>query len=100
MIKHGFGYCTLLGEMMYTYVICRPNIGYALATVSKFTTMSYTLHYHYLKCIAKYLRLTKDWGIRYKRTAERPELNSPVYHNNVTFDHKLLKSALISPSLL
>ena len=25
--QKGFSYCTLLGEMMYAYVSCRPNIG-------------------------------------------------------------------------
>ena len=31
----GFSYCTLLGELMYSYVTCRPDIGYAVTTLSK-----------------------------------------------------------------
>ena len=30
--KLGFGCRTLLGEMMYAYVTCRPHIGYAIIT--------------------------------------------------------------------
>ena len=90
-LKHGFAYRTLLGEMMYAYVTCRPDIGYAITTMSKFSTMPSTLHFHYLKYIAKYLRLTKDWGIRYKRTTERPTLDPPTYCNDVTLDENLPK---------
>ena len=29
-----FSYRTLLGEMMYVYVTCRPSIGYAITTIN------------------------------------------------------------------
>ena len=32
----GFSYCTLLGEVMYAYITCRPDIGYAVTTLFKF----------------------------------------------------------------
>ena len=32
-----FSYRGLLGELMYAYVIARPDIGYALVTLSKFS---------------------------------------------------------------
>ena len=35
--KHGFSYRTLLGELLYAYVTCRPDIGYATITLSKFS---------------------------------------------------------------
>ena len=34
----GFAYRTLLGEMMYAHVTCCPDIGYAITTMSKFST--------------------------------------------------------------
>ena len=34
-LSQGFGYCTLLGEMMYAYVTCRPGIGYAITIMNK-----------------------------------------------------------------
>ena len=73
-LKPSFGYWTLRGEIMYAYVNCCPDIGSTVTTMSKFYTMPYTLHYSYLKSIAKYLCLIKDWGIKYKRTAEHPKL--------------------------
>ena len=70
-LSQGFGYCTLLGEMMYAYVTCRPDIGYAITTMSKFSTKPSKYHYELLKRIAKYLRETKEWGIKYTRSVEK-----------------------------
>ena len=58
----GFGYITLLGQMMYAYVTCRPDIGYAITTMSKFSTTPTLLHYQYLKHVAKYLPSNKALG--------------------------------------
>ena len=57
--KCGFGYQTLLGKMMYAYVTCRPDIGYAITAMSKFSTTPSALHYLYLKHVARYLRASK-----------------------------------------
>ena len=35
--KMGFSYHTLLGEVMYAYITCRPDISYAVTTLSKFS---------------------------------------------------------------
>ena len=59
---------------MYAYVVCRPDIGYAITTMSKFSTKPSAMHYYYLKGIAKYPCLTKEWGIKFKHTAEDTEL--------------------------
>ena len=60
-LSQGFGYCTLLGEMMYVYVTCLPDIGYAITTMGKFSTKPSKYHYELLKGIAKYLQENKDW---------------------------------------
>jgi len=65
--------------MMYAYVTCRPDIGYAITTMSKFSTTPTFLHYQYLKHVAKYLRATKHWGIRYKRSKLREDLPPPEF---------------------
>ena len=52
--KQGFGYRSLLGELMYGYVTCRPDIGYHVSTLSKFSTSLATVHYTALKSVAKY----------------------------------------------
>ena len=60
--------------MMYAYVTCRPDIGYAIMTMSKFSTTPTALHYQQLKHVAKDLRPTKQWGIRYKRSKLHEDL--------------------------
>jgi hypothetical protein len=72
--KAGFSYRTLLGEMMYAYVSCRPDIGYAITLMSKYSSKPSSYHYKCVKDIAKYLRTTKSWGIRYKRSCPHPDL--------------------------
>ena len=58
-----FKYRTLLGKLMYAYVTCHPDIGYAVATLSKFASKPSQVHYTFLKGVAKYLRCMKNWGI-------------------------------------
>ena len=54
----------ILGELMYAYITCQPDIGYAVTTLSKFSTSPSAYHYKLLKGVAKYLRSTILWGIR------------------------------------
>ena len=63
--KKGFNYRTLLGELMYAHITCRPDIGYAVTTLSKFSSAPTEFHYKLLKGVAKYLRNTAEWGIRF-----------------------------------
>ena len=58
----GYSYRTLLGECMYAYITCRPDIGYAVTTLSKFSCAPLAYHYRLLKGVAKYLRSTIHWG--------------------------------------
>ena len=52
---NNFKYRTLLGELMYAYVTCCPDIGYAVTTLSKFASKPSQVHYTFLKGVAKYL---------------------------------------------
>ena len=72
--KSGFLYRTLLGEMMYAYVTCRPDIGYAITLLSKFGSSPSAYHYTCLKNVARYLRATKHWGIQFSRPSVNPDL--------------------------
>ena len=63
--KAGFAYQTLLGEIMYSYMTCRLDIGYAVTTLSKFSSTPLMYHYKLLKCLAQYLYATADWEIRF-----------------------------------
>ena len=88
-LSQGFAYCTLLGEMMYAYVTCRPDIGYVITTMSKFSTKPSKYHYELLKGIAKYLRETKTWGIKYTRSTERNDLYPASLVSDVVADEDL-----------
>lgn len=72
--KHGFRYRTLLGELLYVYVTCRPDVGYTLVTLSKFASCPHDIHFSLLKHVAKYLRETMDWGITYYKTTPHSDL--------------------------
>mmetsp|Transcript_17708 Transcript_17708/g.26865 ORF Transcript_17708/g.26865 Transcript_17708/m.26865 type:complete len:83 (-) Transcript_17708:648-896(-) len=56
--KHGFEYQKLLGEMMYAYITCLPNIGYAIISLSKFSNSPADYHFWLMKHVMKYLQKT------------------------------------------
>ena len=62
-----FNYRNVLGELMYVYITCRPDIGYAITTFSKFSSEPSAFHYKLLRGVAKYLCSTITWGIRFNR---------------------------------
>ena len=70
----GFAYRTLLGELLYAYITCRPDIGYAVTTLSKFAVTPSKFHYTQLKNVARYLRRTINWGIIYTKTIPDPSM--------------------------
>jgi hypothetical protein len=49
----GFSYGTLLGELMYVYITCRPDIRYAITSLSKFFSAPAVFHYKLLQGVAK-----------------------------------------------
>ena len=60
--------------MMYAYVTCRPDIGFAISTLSKFGSSPAACHYLQLKNVCRYLQTTRMWGISYKRSIVRTDL--------------------------
>jgi len=77
-----------LGEILFAYALCRPDIGYAVTTLAKFSTAPNALHYKSLKHLATYLRQTQDWGIMYWRTEPVDSLPE-VPHTPMKFDDSL-----------
>jgi hypothetical protein len=73
--KVGYSYRQILGEIIYAYVICRLDIGYAATFLSRFSQAPAEEHYKALKDVVKYLRRTKDWGIVYWR--QQPDESLP-----------------------
>ena len=74
---------------MYAYVTCRPDIGYAITTMSKFSTKPSKYHYEFLKGIAKYLQETKEWGIKYTRSVKKNDLSPASLISDVVADKNL-----------
>jgi len=42
--KQGFGCRSVLGEILFAYVLCHPDIGYAVTTLAKFSAAPNALH--------------------------------------------------------
>lgn len=72
-LEKGFSYRQLLGELIYAYVVARPDIGYAVTTMARFSDHPSGIHYDSLRRLARYLRLTKKWGIIYWRSDHCPD---------------------------
>ena len=86
---------------MYAYVTCCPDIGYAITTMSKFSTKPSKYHYKLLKGIAKYLQDTKEWGIKYTRSIERTNLSPASLISDVVADDTLSPFSVdINPLIL
>jgi hypothetical protein len=63
----GFSYCNAIGELLYAFVTCRIDIGYAMAELSKFSCGPAACHYAAIKWVYRYLRQTQDEGLVYWR---------------------------------
>ena len=63
---------------MYAYVTCRPDIGYAVTTLSKFSSFPTQYHYTCLRGVVQYLSRTKKWGIRFHRSCAESK-----FHRNL-----------------
>lgn len=66
-------YAAIVGSLMYAAVGTRPDIAYAVQTLSKFTSNPGPQHWTVLKRVLRYLIGTCDYVIRYGLTPE-PDL--------------------------
>jgi hypothetical protein len=71
----GLPYRTGIGEIVFAYVTCPLDIGYAVTELSKFSTKPAPVHYTALKRVFKYLRQTREHGLVYWRL--KPRLSLP-----------------------
>jgi hypothetical protein len=70
----GFAYCTGIGEIIFAYVTCLLDIGYAMTELSKFSANPAAAHYAALKRVFRYLRQTRERGLVYWRRTPRLSL--------------------------
>ena len=66
----GFPYKSMLGELIYPFVLCRVDIGFATGFLARFSKALHVEHFHALKNM-KYLHRTCELGIVYRRS--RPD---------------------------
>jgi len=52
-----------VGEIVYAYVVCRVDVSFAVASLSRFSSAPHIDHYMALKNVIRHLRRTKDWGL-------------------------------------
>jgi hypothetical protein len=79
-VSVGFQYRQVLGELMYAYIVCRLDIGFAVTFLARFSGAPALAHYQALKTTCKYLWSTKSWGIHYWRPShcnDLPKVDSP-----------------------
>ena len=65
------------------------NIGYAITTMSKFSTKPSKYHYELLKGIEKYLWETKDWEIKFTQSVVQNDLAPTTLKSDVVLDENL-----------
>jgi hypothetical protein len=70
-----YSYHQVLGELIYAYVICHLDIGFAITLLAHFAQSPAKEHYLALKHVVRYLRQTMNWGIMYWR--KQPLLSLP-----------------------
>ena len=73
--KMGFGYRQCIEELIFAYVICRMDIGYAISNLAKHVDVPAECHYLAVKRIFRYLRQTLTWGLVYWRKKHRFDLD-------------------------
>jgi Reverse transcriptase (RNA-dependent DNA polymerase). len=72
--KNGFNYRGMVGEIVYTYIVARPDYGFAVALLSRFNTCPAQCHYNAAKhCLESLIRTPND-GIWYWRRTPRNDL--------------------------
>eukprot|EP00957_Ditylum_brightwellii_P163170 12424459-Ditylum_brightwellii.AAC.1 len=70
----GFSHREAIGELIFRHAICCPDIGYAVAKSSEFSTSPAKCHYKVVKCMYCYFQRTKDWGLINLRQEPHMEL--------------------------
>ncbi|CAH1109761.1 unnamed protein product [Psylliodes chrysocephalus] len=67
-------YREAVGSLMFTAVVSRPDIMYAVGVVSRYVTNYSTIHWNAVKRIIRYLKSTIYYGIKYECNSNLPIL--------------------------
>jgi hypothetical protein len=90
----------LIGEIVYAYIICRPDYGFAVSLLSRFNTCPAQCHYDAAKRCLKSLIRNKSEGIWYWRQRPRPDLPLTEHIPRQVEDFELKYPLLKDPFLV
>jgi len=60
-------YASVMGSLMYVMVCTRPDLAYAVSTVSRFMSNPGKQHWEAIKWVLKYLRGTTELGLVFQK---------------------------------
>jgi hypothetical protein len=58
-------YQSVVGSLMYAALVTRPDILYAVAALSHYTSWPFTSYMAAAKCVLQYLKSTADFGLHF-----------------------------------
>ena len=91
-------YRSAIGSLMYTAIATRPDIAYAVNSLSQFNTKPTQMHWNAVKHIFKYLQGTKNIGIKYDMNEGNASLGIVAYtdsDNGKSFHKKVITGGVI-----
>jgi Reverse transcriptase (RNA-dependent DNA polymerase). len=97
--KNGFNYRSVVGEIVYAYVLCCPDFGYAVTLLSQFNTCPARCHYNTAKRCLKSLLRSPDEGIWYWRRTPLLDLTPSTHTPCPVEDFELNFPVLDDPFL-
>ncbi|KAL9178438.1 LOW QUALITY PROTEIN: hypothetical protein ACHAXT_003768 [Thalassiosira profunda] len=88
--QHGLGYRSGIGELIWPYVTCRPDIADGVVRASQHSSCPAEIHFHAVKHALKYMYLTRDDGIYFWRPQPRDDLPQIDLPRLISNAHDLL----------
>jgi hypothetical protein len=82
----GVPYASLLGSLMFAMLATRPNIAYAIGSLSKFSSNPGLVHWRELKRVVRYLLGTIDLVLVFRGNTRGGELRSQLLHGYTNSD--------------
>jgi len=72
--KYNFKFCSLIGEIIWPMIKCRPEISFHITKLSQSLANPADAHFHALQQVLNFLLQTSDEGIYYWRDTPRNDL--------------------------
>ena len=86
----GFGYRNGIGELIYAMITCRPDLSYAVVSLSQYSLCPAPVHYHGVRHMLKYLWYTRNDGLYFWRPEPRTDLPEVEPPDIASREHDIL----------